>query len=162
MSGHHRKDSPMTIRHPFRRASAAASLVLLAAAAAPAYAAPDHAGWDYAKLDRELREGDKPSVVIDLAKCLDPSGAGGPPVVAVPTFTTFNLTAQFIATSETHAFEAANGAMSLEYIRLRIFPDNTAELSLKHLNPSTYETVGPVTTLRCRLNDGSLTLHDDD
>lgn len=143
-------------RRPFRRASAAALLVLLAAAA------PAQAGWDYTKLDRELREGDKPSVVIDLAKCLDPSGAGGPPVVAVPSFTTYNLTPQFIATSETHAFEAANGAMSLEYIRLRIFPDNTAELSLKHLNPSTYEPVGPVTTLRCRLTDGSLTVRDGD
>jgi|GEM_PF-3031477 len=147
----------MTIRlRPFRRASAALLLVLLTAAA------PARAGWDYGKLDRELREGDKPSVVIDLAKCLDPSGAGGPPVVAVPTFTTYNLTPQFIATSETHAFEAANGAMSLEYIRLRIFPDSTAELSLKHLNPATYEALGPATVLRCRLNDGSLTLRDGD
>ena len=143
-------------RHPFRRASAAALLVLLTAAA------PARAGWDYARLDRELREGDKPSVIIDLAKCLDPSGVGGPPVVAVPTFTTYNLTPQFIATSETHAFEAANGAMSLEYIRLRIFRDNTAELSLKHLNPATYETVGPATVLRCRLTDGGLTLRDGD
>lgn len=142
--------------HPVRRASAVALLVLLTAAA------PARAGWDYAKLERELREGDRPSVVIDLAKCLDPSGAGGPPVVAVPTFTTYNLTPQFIATSETHAFEAANGAMSLEYIRLRIFPDNTAELSLKHLNPSTHEPLGPETVLRCRLNDGSLTLRDGD
>ncbi|WP_343713740.1 VirK family protein [Inquilinus sp.] len=149
----------MTLRPRLIRASVPALAVLIAAAA-PAYAGPDHAGWDYAKLDRKLRQGEKPGVIIDLAKCLDPSGAGGPPVVAVPTFTTYNLTAQFIATSETHAFEAANGAMSLEYIRLRIFPDNSAELALKHLNPATYETVGPVTTLRCRLTDGSLTLRD--
>jgi hypothetical protein len=142
--------------HPFRRASAAVLLVLLAAAA------PARAGWDYARLGRELRDGDKPSVVIDLANCLDPSGAGGPPVVAVPTFTTYNLTPQFIATSETHAFEAANGAMSLEYIRLRLFPDNTAEISLKRLNPSSYEPLGPATVLRCRLTDGSLTLRDGD
>ena len=137
-------------------------LAVLLVAAAPAHADWGHAGWDYAKLDRKLRQGDKPSVVIDLARCLDSSGAGGPPVVAVPTFTTCNLTAQFIATSEIHAFEAANGAMSLEYIRLRVFPDNSAELALKHLNPATYETVGPVTTLRCRLTDGSLTLRDGD
>ncbi|OWJ67070.1 VirK family protein [Inquilinus limosus] len=149
----------MTLRARLFCASVPALAVLLAAAA-PAYADRD-TSWDYAKLYRKLRQGDKPTVVIDLARCLDSAGAGGPPVVAVPTFTTYNLTAQFIATSETHAFEASNGAMSLEYIRLRIFPDNSAELALKHLNPATYETVGPVTTLRCRLTDGSLTLHDD-
>jgi hypothetical protein len=146
----------MTVCSRLFRLSVPALAVLLAAAA------PARAGWDYAKLDRKLRQGDKPSVVIDLAKCLDSFGAGGPPVVAVPTFTTYNLTAQFIATSETHAFEGANGAMSLEYIRLRVFPDSSAELALKHLNPATYETVGPVTTLRCRLTDGSLTLGDGD
>jgi hypothetical protein len=99
-------------------------------------------------------------VVIDLTKCLDATGAGGPPVVAVPTFTTYNLTPQFIATSETHPFEASNGAMSLEYVRLRVFPDNTAELSLKRLNPATHEAVGPATVLRCRLTDGSITVRD--
>ena len=52
--------------------------------------------------------------------------------------------------------------MSLEYVRLRIFPDNGAELSLKHLNPATYEAVGPAVVLRCRLNDGSITVHDGD
>jgi hypothetical protein len=136
-----------------------AALVLLLAGAPAAWA---DSGWDYAKLSRKLQNGDKPSMVIDLSKCLDPSGAGGPPVVAVPTFTTYNLTQQFIATSETHPFEAANGAMSLEYVRLRIFPDNGAELSLKHLNPATYEAVGPAVALRCRLNDGSITVHDGD
>jgi hypothetical protein len=149
---------PMTARSPLVRRVVGAALVLTLAGAAPAWAN----GWDYAKLDRKLRDGDKPSVVIDLAKCLDASGAGGPPVVAVPTFTTYNLTPQFIATSETHPFEAASGAMSLEYFRLRIFPDNTAELSLKHLNPATYEVTGPATVLRCRLNDGSITVHDGD
>src|SRR5204863_7736303 len=98
--------------------------------------------------------------VIGLSKCLAASGAGGPPVVAVPTYTTYNLTPRFIATAPTHPFEASNGAMSLEYVRLRVFPDNTAELSLKHLNPATYEAVGPATVLRCRLTDGSITVRD--
>ena len=121
---------------------------------------PAWAGWDYAKLDHQLREGDKPRVVIDFAKCLEPSGAGGPPVVAVPTFSSYNLTPKFIATSQTHAFEGANGAMLLEYVRLRVFADNTAELSLKRLNPATYEPLAPAMTLRCRLDDGSLTFRD--
>ena len=107
----------MTIgAHVFRRASTAALLITFAGAMFPAWA-----GWDYAKLDHQLREGDKPRVVIDFAKCLEPSGAGGPPVVAVPTFSSYNLTPKFIATSQTHAFEGANGAMLLEYVRLRVF-----------------------------------------
>lgn len=142
--------------HSFRRASAAALFITLTGAMFPA-----SAGWDYAKLDHKLRKGDTPRVVMDLAKCLDQSsGAGGPPVVAVSSFTTYNLTPTFIATSHTHAFEAANGALLLEYVRLRVFPDNAAELSLKRLNPATYEPIAPATTLRCRLDDGSLTFSD--
>jgi hypothetical protein len=130
-------------------------LPVVLAATAPAWA-----GWDYAKLDRKLRNGEKPSMVIDLTKCVNASGASGPPVIAAPNFTTYNLTPRFIATSQTHPFEASNGAMLLEYVRLRLFPDNTADLSLKQLNPATYEAVGPATVLRCRLTDGSITVRD--
>lgn len=132
------------------------SLSRLASLCVMVAATPALAGWDYAKLDRKLREGERPKVILNLEKCSDTSGTAGPPVTAVLTFTTYNLTKQFIATSDTHLFEAANGAMLLAYTRLRAFPGNTVELQLKRLDPATYESVGPVKDLRCNLTDGSV------
>jgi hypothetical protein len=93
-----------------RSLSRLASLSILLAAA------PAWAGWDYATLDRKLHDGERPKTFINLERCSDSSGAAGPPVSAALTFTTYNLTKQFIATSDTHLFEAANGSMLLEYI----------------------------------------------
>ena len=145
----------MTARSRLFRLTSAVVLPVVLATSAQA-----GGDWDYAKLDRKLRDGEKPSMVIDLTKCVDASGASGPTVIAVPNFTTYNLTPRFIATSQTQPFEASNGAMLLEYVRLRMFPDNTAELTLKQLNPATYGAVGPATVLRCRLTDGSITVRE--
>lgn len=136
--------------------SVAASLMVLVTAADPAWA-----DWGYAKLHQKLREGEKPRFVIDLAGCFDTAGRGGPAVVAIPSFSTYNLTPQFIATSETHLFEDANGAMSLQYVRLRIYPNGSADVGLKRLNPTSHEALAPLTVLRCRLDDGSISVRGE-
>ena len=147
----------MTGRTRARRCvSVAASLMVFGAAAAPA-----GVGWSYAKLHEKLLEGETPRVVIDLAGCVDPAGRGGPAVIALSSFATYNLTPQFIATSETHLFEDSSGAMSLQYARLRLYPNGSAELWLRRLNPSTYEPLAPPTVLRCRLDDGSITVRGE-
>lgn len=141
----------------WRCVSMVASLMVFHAAAAPA-----GVGWSYARLHEKLLEGEKPRVVIHLAGCVDPAGRGGPAVIALSNFATYNLTPQFIATSETHLFEdSSSGAMSLQYARLRLYPNGSAELWLRRLNPTTYEPLAPPSVLRCRLDDGSITLRGE-
>jgi len=132
------------------------SFMALASAAAPA-----RADGGYARLQQKLREGELPRLVIDLARCVDAAGNAGPPVIALPGFTTYNLTPQYIATSHTHLFEDASGAMTLQYTRLRVYPNGSAELGLKRLNPGTHEALAPLTALRCRLDDGSITVRSE-
>ena len=132
------------------------SFLVLAAAAAPA-----SADGNYGRLQRKLLDGELPRLVIDLARCVDATGRAGPAVIALTGFTTYNLTPQFIATSHTHLFEDASGAMTLQYTRLRVYPDGSAELGLKRLSPGTHEALAPMTVLRCRLDDGSIAVRGE-
>jgi hypothetical protein len=111
---------------------------------------------DYGRLREALLRGQTPVFVVDFAKCQDGTGRAGPPLAALPGFRTYNLTADFIATSVTHLFEAADGSMTLQYVRARFYPNNAVEFTLKRLDPASYKLTGEAATYRCSLRDGSV------
>ncbi|MBX3537484.1 MAG: hypothetical protein KF735_07600 [Chelatococcus sp.] len=112
----------------------------------------------YEQFRKALTRGAIPAVVIDFAKCQDVKGGGGPSFVGVLRFRAYNLTGAYIASSDTHLFEAADGSMKLEYIRARFKPDDSVELTLKRMNPATYNAESLTSYYRCNLRDGSVLL----
>jgi hypothetical protein len=139
-----------------RRCVAAA---ILACLGSPMTASRLHAETpiaDYARLRESLMRGELPIFVVDFAKCRDGAGAAGPPFAALPGFRSYNLASDFIATSVTHLFEAKDGAMTLEYVRARFYPNDAVDFTLKRLDPASYKSMGAATTYRCSLRDGSV------
>lgn len=112
-------------------------------------------------LRASLARGTLPAIVIDFAKCRDDQGKQGPPVVAVVRFFAYNLLDGYIATSGTHLFEAADGSMKLEYIRAHFKPDDTVELTLKPIDPTTYKPASPESRYLCNRRDGAVLLRGE-
>ncbi|MBS7700934.1 MULTISPECIES: VirK family protein [unclassified Chelatococcus] len=124
-----------------------------------AFRAPVNASaMGYEQFRDALARGAMPAIVVDFARCRDDKGERGPSAVAVIRFPAYNLLDAYIATSGTHLFEAADGTMKLEYVRARFKPDNAVELTLKRIDPATYQPASPISRYHCNLRDGSVQL----
>lgn len=115
------------------------------------------AGWSYDALSRRLAGGETPTVVMRLAKCTggEKFGQAG---FAVVRFQAWNVIDRWIATSDNHLFlSSKTGAMTLQYVRLRLTPDGGARVYLRQLDPTTFRPLEDATELACGTDSEALT-----
>lgn len=89
------------------------------------------------------------------------AGAGktfGPTGFAVVRFQAWNVIDRWIATSDSHLFlSSKTGAMTLQYVRLRLTPDGLAHVYLRQLDPATMKPLSDATELTCKADGDGLT-----
>lgn len=117
----------------------------------------------YQQLLQALTQGDEVSAVIYFDKCtLNNAPAPQNGVISrmnIDSFVHYKVTVEgrqryTIATSHTLLVEHSQFGTSLNYVRLRLFEDNTAELHHAFYDPKTYEAKSVVNYI-CRLSNGA-------
>jgi hypothetical protein len=114
----------------------------------------------YAELAKVLQAGGRARAILDYSKCqLD--GKPGPNAVGGLGLDTFELfgegvtgnTKAYIGASETKLIKFGNGFVN-DYVRVNVIADDTVEVLVQYLNPTTF-AVTVNETLLCSLNDGT-------
>ncbi len=127
-------------------------------------ASPHKILLSYADLLGAVKNGDNVRAVMTLSKCIpsshsvdnDNSALGG------MDFTNFNKyqtvidgqQKNIIATSTNIIVEHNQLGTIYDYVRLRVFEDNSAELFSEYLDPKTYTRLGS-RSFHCHLSDGN-------
>lgn len=113
----------------------------------------------YADLAKVLQSGGRARAILDYSKCtLD--GKPGPNAVGGLGLDTFELFGEgvtgnakaYIGASETKLIKFGNGFVN-DYVRVNVSADNSVEVLVQYLNPSTF-AVTVNETLLCTVNDG--------
>ncbi|MFZ2314609.1 MAG: VirK family protein [Gammaproteobacteria bacterium] len=130
-----------------------------------AFAAPHKTLTSYEQLRLALRAGDQVIAVVDVDKCVasHPTETKLPGAAAGFNFDVFdnykvqtNYKAQMtIATAFTHVTQHSKFGFVQDYVRLRIFEDNSAEIMSAYLNPQTFVPYYTV-SYACQVGEGVL------
>lgn len=116
---------------------------------------------NYADLLNAVIQGNSIRTIMFINKCAMAKTTNNQDVLASMNFTNFNkyqvnVGAQqknVIATSINTLIEHATLGTVYNYVRLRIFDDNSAEIFSEYLNPVTYKKLGSMTA-NCMISNG--------
>jgi hypothetical protein len=119
---------------------------------------------NYSELLNSLKKGDEVRAIIQFKKCSSPLKDTNSPndVIGSMNFTNFNkykiqidkqIKKEGIATSITMLVKTAQNKFVNNYVRLRIFEDNSAEIFSEFLDPTNYSSIKNA-TFSCHLSNG--------
>lgn len=128
-----------------------------------ANAAPARIITNYSDLLNKVSQGDSVRAIMFINKCSMTKSANINPsdIIAGMNFTNFNKYQVYVATQQKNTIatsintlveHSALGAV-YNYVRLRIFDDNTAEIYSEYLDPTTYKQLG-IMTATCEISNG--------
>lgn len=127
-------------------------------------AAPAKTITNYADLLSSISQGDSVRAVMFLNKCSvsNKTTTNSVDVIAAMNFNIFNKyqvtigsqQKNTIATSITTLVEHNKYGTVYNYVRLRIFEDNSAEVFSEYLDPTTYKQLGSL-TFNCAVSNGN-------
>lgn len=118
---------------------------------------------NYTDLLNALTKAQEVKGVLALHHCTAVEGQAAKEMYGSFNFTHFNAyemqennqKKQVIATSHTLLIETKQFGPVYNYVRLRVFPDNSAEVLSEFLNPATFK-VQRQSTYMCKLSDGTI------
>lgn len=116
---------------------------------------------NYDDLLSSVKQGDSIRAILLINKCSMTKTINNQEIIAGMNFTNFNKyqvtignqQKNTIATSTNTIVEHTKLGTVYNYVRLRIFDDNSAEIFSEYLNPITYKQLGSMTA-KCMISNG--------